>query len=101
MHKLKYLPLAQNDLRNIIDYISEILKAPNAALDLVEAFDDAISRLQQFPYSCMVYQSIKPIETEYRMLPVKNYLVFYVVTEDVVEIHRIIYARMNLEKLFK
>jgi toxin ParE1/3/4 len=99
MHKLKYLPLAKKDLRDITDYIADTLKAPKAAMDLVDTLDNSISRLQQFPYSYKVYQAIKPLDTEYRMLPVKNYLVFYVVTELEVEIQRIIYAKMNLEKL--
>jgi len=34
MHKVKYLPLAQKDLRNIIDYIADTLKAPKAVMDL-------------------------------------------------------------------
>ncbi len=101
MYKLKYLPLAQMDLRNITSYIADSLKAPKAAMDLVNALDNSISRLQKFPYSCKVYQPIKQLEAEYRMLPVKNYMVFYMVTEHEVEIHRIIYARMNLEKLIK
>ena len=99
MHKLKYLPLAQRDLRYIIDYIAVTLKAPKAAMDLVDELDSSISRLQQFPYSCRVYQLIESLEAEYRMLPVKNYLVFYVVTEHEVEVYRLVYAKMNLEKL--
>ena len=99
MHKLKYLPLAQKDLRDIISYIADKLKAPKAALDLVDDLDNSISRLQQFPYSCKLYQAIEPLESEYRMLPVKNYIVFYVVTEHEVEIHRIIYAKMNFVNL--
>lgn len=101
MHKVKYLPLAQKDLRIIIDYIADTLKAPKAAMDLVDALDTSISRLAQFPYSCRVYQPIQPLEAEYRILPVKKYLVFYVVTEHEVEIQRILYAKMNIEKFIK
>lgn len=101
MHKIKFLSLAVKDLKDITDYITDTLKAPKAAMDLVDALDHSISRLQQFPYSSKVYQPVKSLETEYRMLPVKNYLVFYVVTEGEVEIHRIIYAKMNLEKIIK
>ena len=101
VHKLKYLPLAQKDLRNITSYIVDNLKAPEAAMDLVDTLDNSISRLQQFTYSCKLYQAIEPLETEYRMLSVKNYIVFYVVTEHEVEIHRIIYAKMNLVSLIK
>ena len=101
MHKLKYLPLALNDLRDITDYIAETLKAPKAAMDLLAAMDESISRLEQFPYSCKVYQPIKNLENEYRLLPVKNYAVFYVVKEQVVEIHRIVYAKMDLTMVIK
>jgi len=73
MYKLKYLPLAQKDLRDIINYIADNLKAPKAAMDLVSALERSIQRLQRFPYSCRVYQPIEPLDDEYRMLPVKNY----------------------------
>ena len=101
MYKLKYLPLAQKDLWDITSYIANKLKAPKAAMDFVDTLDNSISRLQQFPYSCKLYQPQEPLEVEYRLLSVKNYLVFYVVTENEVEIHRIVYAKMNLEKLIK
>lgn len=101
MHEVKYLPLAQRDLINIIDYITDTLKAPKAAMDLVDALDASISRLAQFPYSGRVYQLVQPLQSEYRVLPVKNYLVFYVVNQHEVEIHRILYAKMNIEKFVK
>ena len=99
MYELKYLPLAFKDLHGIIDYIINILKAPESADNLLDELEVSISRLRHFPFSFTIYQSINPLETEYRMLPVKNYFVFYVVIDHVVEIHRIIYARMNFEKL--
>lgn len=101
MYKLKYLPLARKDLREITAYITDKLKAPKAAMDLVDSLDNSICRLQQFPYSCKVYQPIEAIEAEYRILPVKNYLVFYVVTVHEVEIHRIVYAKMDLKNLIR
>lgn len=70
-------------------------------MNLVDALDTSILRLAQFPYSCRLYQSIGPLETEYRVLPVKNYILFYVVTEYDVEIHRIVYAKMNLENFVR
>jgi toxin ParE1/3/4 len=41
------------------------------------------------------------LEADYRILPIKNYLVFYVVTEHEVEICRIIYAKMDMENRIK
>ena len=101
MYKLTYLPLAQKDLRTITSYIADNLKAPKAAMDLVDALDNSIYQLQQFPYSCKLYQPTQPLESEYRMLNVRKYLVFYVVTEHEVEIHRIIYAKMDITNLIK
>lgn len=101
MYEIRYLPLAREDLADIITYIADHLKAPKAAMDLLNAFDESISRLEQFPYLCKVYQPIKELENEYRLLPVKNYAVFYVVKEKVVEIHRVVYAKMDLTKIIK
>ena len=99
MYKLEYLPLALQDLHEITSYISDILKAPQAAMNLIDSLDNSISRLKQFPYSCKIYQTEESLDTEYRMLSVKNYLVFYVVIGESVEINRIIYAGMDYEKL--
>jgi toxin ParE1/3/4 len=101
MYKLTYLPLAKKDLLDISDYISEHLKAPKAAMDLIDTLDDSISRLQRFPNSCRIYQPLEPLETEYRVLPVKNYLVFYTVKDDEVEIHRVIYSMRDMGNLIK
>lgn len=98
--KLKYLPLAHKDLTDITAYISDTLKNPKAAIDLVNAFDNSISQLQRFPYAHKIYQAMEPMELEYRMLPVKSYLVFYVVIEHEVEIHRIVYAKRNMKIVF-
>jgi toxin ParE1/3/4 len=101
MYEIKYLPLAKKDLTDITTYIAEHLKAPKAAVDLLNELDKSISRLKQYPYSCKVYQPIKGLENEYRLLPVKNYAVFYVVKEQVVEIHRVVYAKMDLTRIGK
>lgn len=99
MFKIKYLPLAKKDLMDITAYIAEDLKNPNAAIDLLDAIEKSIERLQVFPYSCSLHQSKGHLQTEYRVLPVKSYLVFYTVFEHEVEIHRIIYSKMNLNRI--
>lgn len=99
MYKLSYLPLANRDIADAVNYIADELFAPKAALDLLDAFDMSISRLKDFPYSCRVYQPVKPLEQEYRIMPVKNYTVFYTVDEQkkLVEITRVIYTKRYFE----
>ncbi len=36
----------------------------------------------------------------YRRLVVDKYLVFYIVIEDIIEVHRIINSKMDLTKIF-
>ena len=100
-YEIRYLPLARKDLSNIVSYIADELKAPKVSMDLSNALDESISRLEQFPFSCRVYQPIKELENEYRLLSVNNYAVFYVVKEKVVEVHRVVYAKMDLTKIIK
>ncbi|MGI6365589.1 MAG: type II toxin-antitoxin system RelE/ParE family toxin [Bacillota bacterium] len=97
--QVKYLPLALQDLEQITVYISNVLKAPKAALDFINAFDRAISQLQQFPYSGKIYRASQKLDKVYRVISVKSYLVFYDVTENEVEICRVIYARMRLDSI--
>lgn len=103
MYEITYLPIAKQDITDIILYISDWLKAPKAAMDLLDALDHSISLLREFPYAHKIYRPVRTLEEDYRMLPVKNYAVFYVVREQekIVEIHRVIYAKMDLTKLIK
>lgn len=72
MYEIRYLPMARKALTDITEYIADNLKAPKAALDLLYSLDESISRLGQFSYSCKVYQPVKALTDEYRLLPVKN-----------------------------
>ena len=101
MYRLSYLPVANRDITDIVNYIAETLAAPQAALELLEALDESITGLKDFPYACRVYQTVKQLEREYRILTVNNYAVFYTVNESdkVVEIYRVIYAKRDLGRL--
>ncbi|UKS26646.1 type II toxin-antitoxin system RelE/ParE family toxin [Paenibacillus sp. HWE-109] len=98
-YRLSYLKLAQSDLLEIVDYISNELAAPEAALTLIDKLDKSIINLEQFPYSGHLYKNNRKFETAHRVLVVENYLVFYVVYDDVVEIRRILYGKRNYEPL--
>ncbi|MDD5659955.1 MAG: type II toxin-antitoxin system RelE/ParE family toxin [Actinomycetota bacterium] len=82
--------LSQKDLQNITAYILDNLKSPKAAMDFIDTFDKSILRLKKYPYSCKLYRPQESLEAEYRFLPVKNYLVFFIVIENMIEIYRII-----------
>lgn len=97
--RVQYLELALSDLQGIVSYISRQLSAPQAALDLINKLDKAISTLEYFPFSGKSYSGDKSLENTYRMLVVGSYLVFYVVKGDIVEVHRIVYYKREYDHL--
>jgi addiction module RelE/StbE family toxin len=98
---ISYLPLALTDLEEIFHYIVNKLKAPQAARNLRNEINAAIQKLIHFPYAHALYRMQKPLKKEYRKITVKNFYVFYVVEENVIEIHRVMYSRRNIESLLE
>ena len=103
MYDIRYLPLAKQDMVNIVSYISHELLNPQAANDLADEFIEGIDKLAEFPYIPPMYYPPKPLIYEYRKRVVKNYIVFYRVDEDKKEIviSRVIYQRRNYKWLIK
>ena len=99
MFEVKYLPSFFHELDKIIEYISVTLESPRAALNLLDELEEEINNIKKYPNARRLYRPIRPISTEYRILTVKNYLVFYVVIDNIIEIHRIIYKKRELSQL--
>ena len=90
-YNIYYLPAAEKDLREIIEYIR--IDSPTYAIKFLEQVDEAISRLEEFPF-----MGVKPKDNRlqyfsYRMLIIGNYLVFYVIKDNTIEIRRILHGK--------
>ena len=96
MYKLRYLPLALKDLEAITDALTAKFKTTKAAARFINSIENELSQLSANPHNHRIYQPLKPITAEYRALPVQNYLIFYLVSGNAIEIHRAIYARRKL-----
>lgn len=98
VHKIVYLPLAENDLLEALDYIAVTLDAPKAARDLLDEFDNTVRQIAEFPYACELYRTDRPMRDEIRKVPVKNYVLYYAVFQDRVEIRRFLHGRRDRSK---
>lgn len=96
-YKLKIFPSAEQDLKDITDYINEL--STQATIKLYDEIVDSIGALQQMPMRCSLAKSTVLRVKEYRMLIVQNYVVFYVVSGNTVQIRRILYGRRQYEFL--
>ncbi|MEW6228275.1 MAG: type II toxin-antitoxin system RelE/ParE family toxin [Bacillota bacterium] len=95
--RVEYLPVAQRDLTEIIEYIQ--VDSPTAAIRLLDEIDEAISRLEEFPLIGHVPNDPRLKALNYRILVVGNYLVFCVVADDVIEIRRVLHGKRQYEFL--
>ena len=95
---LVYSPLSRRDLDEIFDYISRELENPVAAHETVNAILDGADSLEGFPFVGSLVEGI-PFLKEYRFLPVRNYLIFYRVTESQIFVDRILYKKRDYSQL--
>ena len=102
-YQVEFLPSAQEDMVEIVRYISQELLNPIAAEDLAEDFVKTADSLSAFPYAHEAYIPIRPLKHEYRKVSVKNYLMFFWVEEEkkIVTVARVIYAARDYGKLLK
>ncbi len=88
---------AKHDLRDIARYISAELNAPQAAFDMLDKLNDGMQSLETNPKRHALVRDKRLASKGYRVLPVKNHLVFYKVDEgaQLVDIVRILYGRRD------
>ena len=89
-YKIEYLPIAQEDLSDIFDYIKE--DNPDAAANFIERIDKAVSKLELFPLLGTIPKDERLQMLGYRMLVIGKYLAFYVIRGNIIEIRRIIHG---------
>ena len=95
-YKLRFLPLFEEDLNGIVDYVAFRLKNPIAAEALVNDVQKAIHDRLSCAEAFEPYHSAKERQYPYYRIYVKNYVIFYVVIGDVMEVRRILYNRRNI-----
>ena len=97
-YNIYYSPTAQNDLDEIWEYISSVLKEPVAAQNTVSNILDKIDLLEEQP-EIGLQLFLCDINTGYRYLVCKNYMVFYRTSSDSVYIDRVIYGKRDYMKI--
>ena len=81
------------------DYIAFDLQNPVAAMQLLEDTEAAIMKRLKNPLGYEQYHSKKDRKHPYYRIYVRNFTVFYVVIDNVMEIRRFAYSRRNLSEL--
>jgi plasmid stabilization system protein ParE len=98
-YRLQYLSTFEDDLAAARDYIAQKLRNPTAAQSLVEEAEEAILKRLDSPLAFEPYRSSRERKHPYYCIYVKNYTVFYVVIDNVMEVRRFVYSRRDLPNL--
>ncbi len=96
-YKLRYLPLFEQDLIQTISYITNVLKNTDAAEKLVNDVEDAIQERLEYPLAFEPFPSKKRDYPYYRIY-IRNYVIYYVVIGDVMEVRRFLYGARDTNR---
>jgi toxin ParE1/3/4 len=96
-YDIRYLPIAEEDLISIFDWIAN--DSPSRALSFVEKVEKRIGALSQSPQLGRVPRHPRLKEYGYRVLILDSYLVFYKIRNQIVEIHRVVRSSRNIDNL--
>ena len=96
-YKIKIFPTAKQDLEEVIGYLNTL--SPDAASKYYDLLVEEIVSLSKMPERCPKPKDLALAVKGYRYLIVKNYLVFYDIIGDTVQIRRILYARRDYSAL--
>ena len=94
--EVRYLPLFESDLASVCDHIALALQNPQAALRLIEDTERAILKRSYNPLAFKPFYSNKNRKHPYYRINIRNYVVFYVVIGNIMEVRRFVYSRRNL-----
>ncbi len=97
-YRIQYLPLFEQDLAQTVSYITNVLKNPDAAEKLVNDTEAAILDRLNNPLAFEPYPSIKKRKHPYYRIYVRNYVVYYVVIGDVMEVRRFLYGARDTDR---
>lgn len=97
--KVKIYPTAEQDLADIVDHLNTL--SADAALRYYDMIVEEIAGLSTMPERCPHPRDLALTAKGYRYLIVKDYLAFYRVVGDTVQIHRILYGRRDYQSILK
>lgn len=98
-YRLEFLPLFEEDLNEIVDYISVRLNNPSAAYRLVDDVQSAIRERLICPEVFEPFPSARNRKNPYYRIYVRNFTIFYVVIGNVMQVRRILYSGRDFAEL--
>lgn len=100
IYEVRMTPGAKNDLRGIFEYIAFDLQSVQNAAGQIDRLEKGISELNQMPERFRKYEKEPWHSRNLRVMPVDNYLVFYIPdqTTGIVTVIRVMYGGRDADR---
>ena len=95
-YKVQITDQALADMEEIYTYIAEQLHTPENAMGQYNRIAETIESLDTFPERAQLMTSEPEHTLGFRQLPIDNFLVFYVIRENLVIITRVLYSASDI-----
>ena len=97
--ELRYLPVFWEDLFDAVSYVANVLYNEAAAKKMINEVEVKVNEHLQNPTCALTYKSAKKRDNTYYWFSVGNYMVFYVVIDNIMEVRRFLYGSRDLTKI--
>jgi len=96
-YKVKITAAAQRDFLGVVEHLD--IQPPEEAVESYEQIMEDTEVLQDAPLSCPFARDLQLRLRGYRILAIDDYLFFFVICGNTVEIRRILYAKRQYDRL--
>lgn len=97
-YKIKYSSLFYDDLMKIVLYIKYELSNSVVVNNFISEVEQSILKRSVCSEAYEPYKSLKDRKDTYYRIYIKNYTIFYVVKDNVMEVRRILYSKRNFKR---
>lgn len=96
-YRIAFTNACVQEMKQINEYISKVLYAPNSAKLLMNKIDNVIQGLKEFSKKYMVIKQYKELTMEFRRIIINNYVIIYTISEEnnIVYIVHMYYSKSN------
>ena len=103
MYRLRFSKLYNKDVNSSFNYIKDTLEAPMAAENLIKEILEKLNQIKENPNRRPLVQDKYLASLGYRLINVKNYMIFYIIGNDNkhIKIVRFLYNRRNWKNILK
>jgi len=97
-YSVRLLRAAEDDFTEIVTYMAA--ERPDAAEALAQKIESNLSLLATNPHLGRIPKDAALLDLGYRYLVVQNYLIFYIIEDRTIFIHRIVHSARDYLGLF-